>query len=87
MTVQSIASIARQVLAVAGIAMGVITASVTQLHLPTAVSSILVVAGGVILAIEHYVADPSTGTPQAPATPVVSPVVSTPTALPSFPAA
>jgi hypothetical protein len=65
MSAQSIASIARQVLAIAGIAMGVVTASVTTLHLPTAVSSILVVAGGVILAIEHYVADPSTGSPAA----------------------
>lgn len=60
-TNQSVASIARQVLAIAGIVMGVITSSVTSLHLPTAVSSILVVAGSVILAIEHYVGDPSTG--------------------------
>ena len=63
MTTQQLSSIARQVLAIAGIVMGVVTASVTQLHLPTAVSSILVVAGAVILAIEHYVSDPSTGTP------------------------
>jgi hypothetical protein len=62
-TPQAIASVARQVLAIAGIVMGVITASVTSLHLPSAVSSILVVAGSVILAIEHYVSDPSTGTP------------------------
>ena len=59
---QSISSVARQVLAIAGIVMGVLTASVTQLHLPTAVSSILVVGGSIILAIEHYVGDPSTGT-------------------------
>ena len=63
---QSISSVARQVLAIIGIIMGVVTASVTQLHLPTAVSSILVVVGGVILAIEHYVSDPSTGTPAPP---------------------
>lgn len=63
---QSVASVFRQVLAIAGIVMGVITASVTSLHLPTAVSSILVVAGSVILAIEHYVGDPSTGTPPPP---------------------
>ena len=87
MTSQQIASIARQVLAIAGIVMGVLTASVTQLHLPTAVSSILVVAGAVILAIEHYVSDPSTGTPQASAKPVVSPSVQVPATLPSFPPA
>jgi len=72
MNTQQISAIARQVLAIIGIVMGVVTASVTQLHLPTAVSSILVVAGSVILAIEHYVGDPSTGTTQAP------PVVKTP---------
>jgi hypothetical protein len=63
---QQIGAVARQVLAIAGIVMGVITASVTSLHLPTAVSSILVVAGSVVLAIEHYVSDPSTGTPAPP---------------------
>jgi hypothetical protein len=78
MTIQSISSIARQVLAIAGIVMGVVTASVTQLHLPTAVSSILVVAGSVILAIEHYVGDPSTGsTPPATHT-TPSSVIGTP---------
>lgn len=62
MNTQSVTSVARQVLAIISVAMGVVTASVTSLHLPTAVSSILVVVGGVLLAIEHYVADPSTGT-------------------------
>ena len=61
-TKQSFASIVRQILAVAGIVMGVLTASVSSLHLPVAISSILTVAGSVLLAIEHYVADPSTGT-------------------------
>lgn len=71
---QSVASIARQVLAIAGIVMGVLTASIGSLHLPTAVSSILVVAGSVLLAIEHYVSDPSTGTPAVtPAPPVAAP--------------
>jgi hypothetical protein len=59
---QSIAAIGRQVLAVLGIVFGVLTQSVTQLHLPTAVSSILLVGGSIILAVEHYVGDPSTGT-------------------------
>ena len=64
---QSAASIFRQILAVAGIIFGVLTASVGSLHLPVAVSSILAVGGTLVLAIEHYVADPSTGTPVAPA--------------------
>lgn len=63
MNIQQISSIARQALAIIGIVMGVVTASVTSLHLPTAVSSILVVAGSAILGIEHYLSDPSTGTP------------------------
>jgi hypothetical protein len=66
MNIQQITAVARQVLAIAGIVMGVLTASVTSLHLPPAVSSILVVAGSVILAIEHYVSDPSTGNPTPP---------------------
>ena len=70
-TKQSFASIVRQILAVAGIVMGVLTASVSSLHLPIALSSILTVAGAVILAIEHYVADPSTGTTPMAAVPVV----------------
>jgi hypothetical protein len=62
MTTQQIASIARQVLAVAAVVMGAITASVPSLHLPVAVSSVLAAIGGIILAVEHYVSDPSTGT-------------------------
>ena len=69
-TKQSAASVLRQVLAIAGIVMGVLTASVTSLHLPVVMSTILTVAGAVILAIEHYVSDPSTGTtpPSVPTT-------------------
>jgi hypothetical protein len=63
---QRYASIARQVLAVLSTVFGVLTASVSALHLPPAVSAILTAAGPVILAVEHYVSDPSTGTPAAP---------------------
>ena len=59
MDTQQISAILRQVLAIAGIVMGVLTASIPSLHLPTAVSSILVTAGAVILAIElDYVGRP-----------------------------
>lgn len=87
MTTQQIGSYIRQALAILGIIFGVLTASVTTLHLPVAVSSILVVAGAVILAIEHYVSDPSTGTP-TPTVPVVAPVpVVPPVPTPAVPAA
>ena len=91
MTVQSISSVARQILALISIAMGVVTASVTSLHLPTAVSGLLVTIGGVVIAIEHYVADPSTGTPvpakplthaPVPPPPPVPPVVTPPVVTP-----
>jgi tetrahydromethanopterin S-methyltransferase subunit C len=63
---QRIAAICRQFLALLGIVFGVLTQSVTSLHLPVAVSSTLAIGGAVILAIEHYVSDTSTGTPPPP---------------------
>lgn len=60
---QRVGSLLRQGLAIAGIVFGVLTQSLGSLHLPVAVSSILTVGGAVLLAIEHYVSDPSTGTP------------------------
>jgi hypothetical protein len=74
-TQQRLFSILRQLLAIAGVVMGVLTASVNTLHLPAPVSAVLVVAGGIILAIEHFVADPSTGTATVTTTtPSVAPV-------------
>lgn len=70
---QRLASIARQVVAVVASVFGILTASVSTLHLPVALSAILTAAGPVILAIEHYVGDPSTGTP-APVAPVTATV-------------
>lgn len=58
---QRLGSFFRQTLAVLGIVFGVLTQSVQGLHLPVAVSSIITIGGAVILAIEHYVSDPSTG--------------------------
>jgi hypothetical protein len=88
MTVQSVASIFRQILAIAGIVFSVLTQSVTALHLSASESAILGVAGALILAIEHYVADPSTGTtatgaptpatPASPGAPVVAGVAVVP---------
>ena len=66
---QSFASIVRQVLAILSVAFGVITASVSSLRLPVAVSTVLTIAGAVILAVEHYVSDPSTGTTPPPTQP------------------
>lgn len=77
MTVQSISSIFRQVLAVVAGVAGIVTASVAQLHLPPAVSTALIGFAGVILTVEHYVSDPSTGTTQVipTAAPAASPAV------------
>ena len=70
MNSQQLSSIARQFLAIIGIIFGVLTQSVTSLHLPIAVSTTLTITGAVILAIEHYVSDPSTGTTTTPSTPI-----------------
>src|ERR1035437_3460296 len=67
---QSVASTIRQVLAVLVSIYGVLTASISQLHLPVPVSTVLVAVAPIIFGIEHYLSDPSTGTS----------VVTTPTA-------
>jgi len=53
----------RQVLAVLVSVYGVLSSSVTTLHLPVAVSSVLTAFGPVMLVLQHYLSDPSTGTP------------------------
>lgn len=63
---QQVASIFRQILAVAAIVMGALTQALNGIHLSPAISSVLAIVGGVILAIEHYVSDPSTGNPPTP---------------------
>jgi hypothetical protein len=47
---------------------GVLSAAVKTngLHLPPAVSAVLVAAAPVMLAVQHWLSDPSTGTPPAP---------------------
>jgi hypothetical protein len=75
---QSVASVVRQVLAVLVSVYGVLSASISQLHLPPAVSAALTAFGPVLLTVEHYVSDPSTGTPvttTTTTTPVVAPPV------------
>ena len=69
---QRVAAVLRQTLAVVATLYGIVAASMTAFHLPIAVCTVLVAAGPAILAIEHFVSDPSTGTtpqsstPQAP---------------------
>jgi hypothetical protein len=72
MTTQSIASVVRQVLAVLVSVYGVLSATVSSLHVPPAVSAVLTAFGPVLLAVEHYVGDPSTGTPTSTAHPALS---------------
>lgn len=80
---QSAAAIARQAIAILGIVFGVLTQSVTTLHLPVAISTVLTIAGAVILGIEHYVGDPSTG-PQPPVVVTTHPTTVTPVPVPSM---
>jgi hypothetical protein len=62
-TQQSFFSIARQVLAVLALVMSALTQSLNDIHLPIAISTVLGAFGAIILTVEHYVADPSTGNP------------------------
>lgn len=61
MTLQQISSVVRQIVAVVATIFGVLTATIPALHLPVAVSAILTAWGPVILGLEHYLSDPSTG--------------------------
>jgi hypothetical protein len=63
MTPQSVASVVRQVLAIAAIVMGALTSALQGIHLPPAVSAVLAAGGLVLLNLEHYLSDPSTGNP------------------------
>ena len=59
---QPVASILRQVLAICVSIIGILSADGTIMgSLPKSVSAILVAFGPVVLAIEHFVGDPSTG--------------------------
>jgi len=64
-TKQSAASIIRQILAIAAIVVAAVSTSANSIHLPPIGSAILGLAGAIIIGIEHYVGDPSTGTPTA----------------------
>lgn len=81
MNKQSLASVVRQAAAVLVSVYGVLTASVSALHLPPAVSAVLTAVGPIILVVEHYVGDPSTGTTPVPVT-----VTKTTTVTPAVPA-
>ena len=85
MTLQSVASVVRQILAVLVSVYGVLSASISQLHLPPAVSAVLTAFGPVILSIEHIVSVTPTAAANAPTTtkPVTPTVVGTPTIPPT----
>jgi len=65
-TLQSFWSIVRQVAAFAAIVFAALTQALGSIKLSPVASAVLGVFGIVILGIEHYVGDPSTGTPAAP---------------------
>jgi hypothetical protein len=76
---QSAASIIRQILGVVATAFGVLTSSVSSLHLPVAISTILTACGPLILVVEHYVGDPSTGNTPTTTTYTATPTTTYPT--------
>jgi hypothetical protein len=65
---------------------GVVSAAdkMNGLHLPPAVSAVLVAAAPIMLAVQHWLSDPSTGTP-SPAAPGPTPAPD-PAPLPASPA-
>ena len=78
LTTQSASAIIRQILALLGIIFGILTQSVTALHLSPVVSAWMGIGGAIILAIEHYVSDPSTGTPTTTQPPTTTAVTASP---------
>jgi hypothetical protein len=64
---QRVSSVVRQVLAVCVSIIGVLSANGTVLgSLPASVKAILTAFAPVLLVIEHFVSDPSTGNPPPP---------------------
>jgi len=63
MSTQQISSILRQIASILLVVMGILTAALQGIHLPTAVSTVMTAVGGGLMWIEHYVGDTSTGTP------------------------
>ncbi len=63
MTAQAIASVIRQVFAVAAVVMGALTQALQGIHLPPALSAVLAAGGLLLLNLEHYLGDTSTGNP------------------------
>jgi hypothetical protein len=59
---QQIASWVRQAAAIAA----VVISALDTISMPAGVRAVLVAVGGAILTAEHYVSDPSTGTPTPP---------------------
>lgn len=69
-----IAAVLRQMAAIASVVIG----AIPQMNLPSSVRVPLVAAGGLVLAIEHYVANPTTGTGATPPTSTPSKKETTP---------
>jgi hypothetical protein len=70
---QSLFSTLRQIAAYGALVMGFLTSTLAGIKLPVAVSSVMAAFGAGLLWIEHYVADPSTGTPPTTTTTTTNP--------------
>jgi len=79
---QRVGSLVRQLLALLGLVTAIVTQSVGSLHLPVAVSTAIALVSGILLSIEHYVSDPSTGTTVPVPTPASTPVGTPPPTIP-----
>jgi hypothetical protein len=86
MTTQSVASVIRQVLAIAAVVMGALTSVLTGIHLPVAESAVLAAGGMALINIEHYLGDPSTGNPVSTTTTTTALPTAPPMAVPGLPA-
>ena len=67
--VTNIGAVLRQVLAYLGIIFGILIQSVPSLHLPVAVSTAILTVSGILVSVQHYVANPTTGTGAMPVPP------------------
>jgi hypothetical protein len=86
MTTQSVASVIRQVLAIAAIVMGALTSVLSGIHLPVALSAVLAAGGLVLINIEHYLGDPSTGNPVSTTTTTTTLPTAAPVPVQALPA-
>ena len=66
MNAQKLGATLTKIVGIAALVMGPLTATLPSLGLPVAVSTAITTVGGIILAIERWLTDPSTGNSPPP---------------------